>query len=67
MLPFLERLERRPPILAELLREDNHPDYASQTDVLERLYALGYARVDLSGMQDVQDFLFLPRGARPLA
>lgn len=67
MLPFLEGLERRPPILAELLRQDNHPDYASQSEVLERLYALGYERVDLTGMADVQDFLFLPRGARPVA
>jgi FkbM family methyltransferase len=67
MLPFLERLEHRPPILAELLRQDNHPDFASQTEVLERLYQLGYQRVDLTGMQDVQDFLFLPRGARPVA
>ena len=67
MLPFLERCAQRPPILAELLRQDNHPDYASQSEVLERLYQLGYERVDLSGMQDVQDFLFVPRGARPLA
>jgi len=67
MLPFLERLEQRPPILAELLRQDMHPEYAAQSELLERLYALGYGRVDLSGMQDVQDFLFLPRGARPVA
>ncbi len=67
MLPFLERSEHRPPILAELLREDIHPEYAAQLDVLERLYALGYQRVDLTGMGHVQDFLFLPRGARPVA
>jgi FkbM family methyltransferase len=67
MLPFLERCERRPPILAELLRADIHPEYAAQLDVLERLYALGYQRVDLSGMGHVQDFLFLPHGARPVA
>lgn len=64
ILPFLERTGCRPPIIAELLREDIHPEYASQTEVLEALYRLGYERVDLSGMQDVQDFLFLPRGAR---
>lgn len=67
MLPFLKRTGARPPILAELLREDIHPDYAAQMRVLEELYALGYQRVDLGGMQDVQDFLFLPQGARPVA
>lgn len=67
ILPFLERTGSRPPIIAELLREDIHPEYASQTEVLEALYRLGYERVDLSGMQDVQDFLFLPRGAKPCA
>lgn len=64
LLPFLERTHSRPPILAELLAQDIHPDFAAQSAVLERLYALGYARVDLAGMQDVQDFLFLPQGAR---
>lgn len=67
ILPFLKRTGARPPIIAELLREDIHPEYASQTEVLEELYGLGYERVDLSGMQDVQDFLFLPRGAKPCA
>lgn len=67
ILPFLKRTGARPPIIAELLREDIHPEYASQTEVLEELYSLGYERVDLSGMQDVQDFLFLPRGAKPCA
>ncbi|MBK7644186.1 MAG: FkbM family methyltransferase [Planctomycetes bacterium] len=65
MLGFLAACAKRPPILAELLREDIHPEYASQLALLEELYALGYTRVDLAGMQDVQDFLFLPQGARP--
>lgn len=67
LLPFLQRTGCRPPILAELLRKDIHPEYESQCAVLEELYRLGYERVDLSGMQDVQDFLFLPRGAKPSA
>jgi len=62
MLPFLGPCEPRPVILAELLREDIHPDFAGQLDVLERMYALGYHRVDLDFKEDVQDFLFVPEG-----
>jgi FkbM family methyltransferase len=67
MLPWLERCERKPVILAELLAPHVHHDFPAQLEVLERLYALGYARVDLAGMQDVQDFLFVPAGRRPPA
>jgi hypothetical protein len=33
--------------------------------VLGELYRIGYGEVDLSGMDEVQDFLFVPRGRRP--
>ncbi len=66
MLGFLEACEPRPVILAELLNEATHPDFAGQLEVLESLYRLGYARVDLTGMDDVQDFLFVPEGRRPV-
>lgn len=66
MLGFVARCEPRPVILAELLREDNHPDYAGQMRVIEDLYALGYRRVDLRFVEDVQDFLFVPEGREPV-
>jgi hypothetical protein len=66
MLGFLEGCHPRPVILAELLNEATHPDYAGQTEVLESLYRLGYGRVDLNGMEDVQDFLFVPEGRDPI-
>jgi FkbM family methyltransferase len=65
MFEFLARCEPRPAILAELLAPHVHHDWEAQLEVLERLYALGYERVDLSGMDDVQDFLFVPAGRRP--
>lgn len=67
MLSFLARCEPRPVILAELLAPHVHHDFAAQTAVLEELYGLGYRRVDLRGMQDVQDFLFVPEGRTPVA
>jgi FkbM family methyltransferase len=66
MLGFLERCEPRPVILAELLSKRFHPDWPAQMAVLDALYRLGYQRVDLSRMNDVQDFLFVPSGRRPL-
>jgi FkbM family methyltransferase len=66
MLGFLEGCNPRPVILAELLNEATHPDWAGQLEVLESLYRLGYGRVDLTGMDDVQDFLFVPEGRRPI-
>jgi FkbM family methyltransferase len=67
MLGFLEGCNPRPVILAELMNEGMHPDYAGQVEVLEALYGLGYGRIDLSGMADVQDFVFVPEGRAPVA
>lgn len=58
-LGFLRAQRNKPAILAELWREDVHPDYAAQVKVIEQLYDLGYGRVDLTGMREVQDFLFV--------
>ena len=66
MLGFLARCDPKPVILAELWRSDVFPDYAGQMSVLDSLYALGYAPVDLSGMKLAQDFLFVPKGREPL-
>jgi FkbM family methyltransferase len=66
MLPFLTRITRKPVILAELLSPAFHPDYRGQLDVLHALYGLGYREVDLNGMDDVQDFLFIPEGRSPM-
>jgi FkbM family methyltransferase len=65
MLPFLERSAKKPVILAELLSPAFHPDYEGQLAVLRALYALGYREVDLTGMDNVQDFLFIPKGRAP--
>jgi FkbM family methyltransferase len=67
MLPFLRRIERKPVILAELLSPAFHPDYEGQLEVLRALYGLGYGEVDLTGMDDVQDFLFVPAGRSPMS
>jgi FkbM family methyltransferase len=65
MLPFLARTEQKPVIVAELLSPAFHPDYPAQTAVLRALYELGYEEVDLTGMENVQDFLFVPKGRSP--
>jgi FkbM family methyltransferase len=62
MLGFLARSAPKPAIVAELLRADIHPDYEAQLALLDELYALGYRKVDLAGMDDVQDFVFVPEG-----
>jgi FkbM family methyltransferase len=67
MLPFLKRCQRKPVILAELLSPAFHPDYAGQLDVLRGLYDLGYQEVDLKGMENVEDFLFIPEGRSPVS
>ncbi len=67
MLGFLARCERKPVILVELMNEGMHPDWPGQVEVLEALYALGYARVDLTGMEDVQDVVLVPPGRAPVA
>ena len=66
MLGFLARSRRRPVIVAELLDEHTHPDWKAQVAVIDELYRLGYQKVDLSHMRDVEDFLFIPEGRTPL-
>lgn len=65
MLPFLERTPARPVILTELMPRELHHDWEGQCAVLERLFALGYGRVDLSTMRDFEDFLLIPDGRAP--
>jgi hypothetical protein len=60
MLPFLERTDRLPVILSELLEQEYHPHWNEQAAVVERLFELGYQRQDLSNMAKVDDILFLP-------
>ncbi len=62
MLGFIGRCQPRPGIVTELTREDTHSDYAAQMATLEKLYALGYKRIDLSKMDDFQDFVLVPEG-----
>ena len=64
MLPWLERVQTLPVILAELLQEGYHPHWEEQQEVVERLFGLGYEEVDLSRMPKVDDILFLPAEAR---
>ena len=66
MLPFLRRTAVKPVIIAELLSRRFHPEYDAQIDVLHALYSLGYREVDLSAMEDVQDFEFIPAGRTPI-
>lgn len=65
MLAFLARCDRKPVIVAELLSPAFHPDYPAQMAVLRALYDLGYQEVDLTGMENVEDFLFVPEGRSP--
>ena len=67
MLGFLSRCDPKPVILVELMNEGMRPDWPGQVEVLEALYGLGYARLDLSGMEDVQDVVLVPPGRRPVA
>ena len=67
MLGFLEACDPRPVILVELMNEGMHPDYPGQVEVLEALYGLDYARVDLTNMEDVQDVVLVPPGRKPVA
>jgi FkbM family methyltransferase len=62
MLGFLSSCEPKPGIVTELTREDTHSDYAGQMATLEKLYAMGYKRLDLSKMGDFQDFVLAPEG-----
>ena len=67
MLGFLEACSPRPVILVELMNEGMHPDFQGQVEVLEALYRIGYGRVDLTGMEDVQDVVLVPPGRVPVA
>ncbi len=60
MLPWLRETPRLPVILSELLEEGYHPHWDEQLAVVNELFALGYAHVDLSTMKKVDDILFVP-------
>lgn len=60
VVPFLERSGSRPVILSELLSESLHHAWGEQVEVVERLYALGYRRVDIDPAREIQDILFVP-------
>lgn len=60
MLDWLAERERLPVILSELLARDYHPRWEHQERVLQRLFELGYGKVDLTHMKKVEDILFLP-------
>ncbi|MCC6406864.1 MAG: FkbM family methyltransferase [Planctomycetes bacterium] len=62
VLPFLERTGQRPVILSELLAKSLHHAWDEQMAVVERLYALGYQKVDLESMREIDDILFVPAG-----
>lgn len=62
VLPYLERTGQRPVILSELLSKSLHHAWDQQLAVVERLYALGYAKVDLEHMREIEDILFVPPG-----
>jgi FkbM family methyltransferase len=66
MLAFLAATPSKPAILAELMPREMHHDWEGQTQVLERLFSLGYERVDLSRMRDFEDFLLVPAGRKPI-
>lgn len=61
MMGFLKACDPKPVILSELMSEGYHPFWSDQMAVLNQLYEMGYAEVDLSQMNKVQDFLFLPK------
>ena len=63
MLEFLKACDPKPVILSELMSEEYHPHWADQLAVVHQLYDMGYAEVDLSNMNKVQDVLFLPAGS----
>ncbi|MEE8466946.1 MAG: FkbM family methyltransferase, partial [Planctomycetota bacterium] len=60
MLDWLAERDRLPVILSELLARSYHPRWEHQERVLERLFELGYGKLDLTHMKKVEDFLFLP-------
>lgn len=60
VLPFLDRTGSHPVILAELLSRTLHHAWDEQQQVVEHLYRLGYARVDMENMREIEDLLFVP-------
>ncbi len=63
VLPFLDRTGSHPVILAELLSKTLHHAWDEQQACVEHLYRLGYARVDMENMREIEDLLFLPGDA----
>ncbi|MBL8857746.1 MAG: FkbM family methyltransferase [Planctomycetes bacterium] len=61
VLPFLDRTGSHPVILAELLSKTLHHAWDEQQAVVEHLYGLGYGRVDMENMREIEDLLFVPR------
>jgi FkbM family methyltransferase len=61
VLPFLDRTGSHPVILAELLSKTLHHAWDEQQAVVEHLYRLGYARVDMENMREIEDLLFVPK------
>lgn len=66
VLPFLDRTGSHPVILAELLSKTLHHAWDEQQRVVDHLYRLGYARVDMENMREIEDLLFVP-GERAVA
>ena len=60
MLGFLRRSSSLPVLFVELMSPDYHTDADQQAALLEELFELGYGRIDLTGMDIVQDFVLLP-------
>lgn len=60
VLPFLDRTGSRPVILAELLSRSLHHAWEEQQRAVEHLYRLGYGRVDMENMREIEDLLFVP-------
>lgn len=61
VLPFLDRTGSHPVILAELLSKTLHHAWDEQQAVVEHLYRLGYAHVDMENMREIEDLLFVPK------
>jgi FkbM family methyltransferase len=61
VLPFLDRTGSHPVILAELLSRTLHHAWDEQQAVVEHLYRLGYGRVDMEHMREIEDLLFVPK------
>ncbi len=67
VLPFLDRTGSQPVILAELLSKTLHHAWDEQQAAVEHLYRLGYARVDMENMREIEDLLFVPTASASAA